>query len=326
MKVFDAAAVHAALPWSNLILSLAEAHRGPMPVSDVVVQGDPAGGSDQFITLPGWVPDGPVAVKMVGVFSGNERLSPPQPNVQGLVAMFDGKTGAPLLVADGAAMTARKTAGDSALGAAILARDDAETLLIVGAGALAPHFAQAHLAAVPSLRRVAIWNRTAPKADAVAAHLLSLGIDAAAVRDLDEAVASADVISCVTMSDQALVRGALLKPGAHLDLVGAYMSSLREADDAALLRGRIFVDTRQGMQNTGDLGQALASGLIGPNRIIADHFDLAQGRCAGRRSAEEITVFKNVGGAHLDVFTAIALSRSAYGRDHFPDATGHVGP
>ena len=310
MKVFDAAAVHAALPWPELIAALAEAHRGPMPVSDVVVQADPAGGGDQFITLPGWVPGGPIAVKMVGVFPANERLTPPQPNVQGLVAMFDGATGAPLLVADGAAMTARKTAGDSALGAHILARADVEVLLIVGAGALAPHFAAAHLAARPSLGRVLIWNRTLPKAEAVAEILRGQGIAARAVTDLDAAVAQADVISCVTMSDRVLVKGALIKPGSHLDLVGAYMTSLRETDETALTRGRIFVDTRRGMENTGDLGQALAAGVIGPDQVLADHFDLAQGRAQGRRSADEITVFKNVGGAHLDVFTAMALSRA----------------
>lgn len=311
MKVFDAAAVHAALPWPYLIDALAEAHRGAMPVSDVVVQDDPAGSGNRFITLPGWVPGGPVAVKMVGVFPGNETLSPPQPNVQGLVAMFDGSTGAPLLIADGAAMTARKTAGDSALGASLLAREDAEVLLIVGAGALAPHFAAAHMAARPSIRRVLIWNRTAPKAEAVTAALRRDGVDAQAVADIDAAVAQADVIACVTMSDRTLVKGALLKPGTHLDLVGAYMTSLRETDDTALLRGRIFVDTRRGMESTGDLGQALASGLIAPDAVAGDHFDLARGRVQGRRSADEITVFKNVGGAHLDVFTAIALNNAA---------------
>lgn len=311
MKVFDAAAVHAALPWPKLIAALAEAHRGPMPVSDVILQDDPAGGGNQFVTLPGWLPGGPVAVKMVGVFPGNERLVPPQPNVQGLVAMFDGATGAPLLVADGAAMTARKTAGDSALGASLLAREDAELLLVVGAGALAPHFAAAHLAARPSLKRVLIWNRTASKAEAVAAGLRADGIAAAAAADLDAAVAQADVVTCVTMADRALVKGALLKPGTHLDLVGAYRADLRETDEAALARGRIFVDTRRGMESTGDLGPALASGLLTPDRIVGDHFDLAQGRVKGRRSAEEITVFKNIGGAHLDVFTAIALSKAA---------------
>lgn len=310
MKVFDAAAVHAALPWTYLIEALAKAHREAMPVSDVVVQQDPAGSGNQFITLPGWVPNGPIAVKMVGVFPGNEKLTPPQPNVQGLVAMFDGTTGAPLLVADGAAMTARKTAGDSALGASLLARDDAQVLLVVGAGALAPHFAAAHMAARPSLKRVLIWNRSAPKAETVAAGLRGDGVDAQAVADLDAAVQSADVITCVTMSDRTLVKGALLKPGTHLDLVGAYMTSLRETDDEALQRARIYVDTRRNMENTGDLGSALASGLIAAEAIVGDHFDLAQGRVQGRQSADEITIFKNVGGAHLDVFTAIALNNT----------------
>jgi ornithine cyclodeaminase len=310
MKVFDAAAVHAALPWYYLIDALSQAHQGSMPMSDVVVQADPGGSGNQFITLPGWVPSGPIAVKMVGVFPGNEQLSPPQPNVQGLVAMFDGKTGAPVLVADGAAMTARKTAGDSALAASLLAREDAEVLLVVGAGALAPHFAAAHMAARPSLKRVLIWNRTAQKAETVAAELRGGQVDAQAVVDLDAAVASADVISCVTMSNRTLVKGALMKPGTHLDLVGAYMTSLCETDEDTFKRGRIFVDTRRNMENTGDLGSALASGLLKADDIAGDHFDLAQGRATGRRSADEITVFKNVGGAHLDVFTAIALSKA----------------
>ncbi|GGA67640.1 ornithine cyclodeaminase [Nitratireductor aestuarii] len=311
MKVFDAEAVHEALPWSYLIDALSHAHRGSMPLSDVVVQNDPNKTANQFITLPGWVAGGPIAVKMVGVFPGNEKLTPPQPNVQGLVALFDGSTGAPMLVADGAAMTARKTAGDSALAASLLARDDAEVLLVVGAGALAPHFARAHMAARPSLKRVLIWNRTLPKAENVAADLRAGGVNAEAVNDIDAAVAAADVITCVTMSDRTLVKGALLKPGTHLDLVGAYATSLRETDEEALKRARIFVDTRHGMENTGDLGPALRSGLITPDAIAGDHFDLAQGRARGRESGDEITIFKNVGGAHLDVFTAIALNNAA---------------
>jgi len=311
MKVFDAGAVHAALPWDYLIEALVRAHRGPMPLSDVIVQQDPNHSGNQFITLPGWAPGGPIAVKMVGVFPGNERLLPPQPNVQGLVALFDGKTGAPVLVADGAAMTARKTAGDSALAASFLAREDAETLLVVGAGALAPYVARAHMVARPSLVRVLIWNRTASKAEELAGDLRQDDIDATAVTDLDAAVAIADVITCVTMSDRTLVRGSLLRPGVHLDLVGAYAPNLRETDDEAFKRARIFVDTRQNMENTGDLGPALRSGLISPDTIVGDLFDLTQGRVKGRTSAEEITIFKNVGGAHLDVFTAIALNNVA---------------
>lgn len=310
MHVFDAAAVHAALPWPFLIEALRKAHFGPMPASDVVVQSDPAGGEAQFVTLPGWAPGGPVVVKMVGVFPHNAALQPPQPAVQGLVALFDGKTGGPLLAADGAAMTARKTAADSALGAAILAREDVEDLLIVGAGALAPHFVEAHMAARPSLRRVTIWNRTAARAEAVAATLREKGIDATVSDDLDRSVVGADVVSCVTMSDTALVKGALLRPGAHLDLVGAYLPHLREADDAALARGTIFVDSRNNMKGGGDLSQAVASGAITWESVKADLFELVQGKREGRTGRDQITVFKNNGGAHLDLFTASALSET----------------
>lgn len=310
MHVFDAPAVHAALPWPFLIEALRKAHLGPMPASDVVVQSDPRGGEAQFVTLPGWAPGGPIVVKMVGVFPQNAALQPPQPAVQGLVALFDGATGGPLLTADGAAMTARKTAADSALGAAILAREDVQDLLIVGAGALAPHFAEAHLAARPSLRRVAIWNRTAARAAAVAAQLREKGIDATVSEDLDGSVARADVVSCVTMSDKALVKGALLRPGAHLDLVGAYLPTLREADDTALARGTIFVDSRNNISGGGDLSQAVASGAITWDSVTADLFELVQGKREGRTSADQITVFKNNGGAHLDLFTASALSQT----------------
>ncbi|OLP54757.1 ornithine cyclodeaminase [Rhizobium rhizosphaerae] len=310
MHVFDADAVHAALPWPFLIEALRHAHLGKTPASDVVVQSDPAGGEAQFVTLPGWAPGGPIVVKMVGVFPQNAALEPPQPAVQGLVALFDGKTGGPLLIADGAAMTARKTAADSALGASILAREDVEELLIVGAGALAPHFVAAHLAARPSLRRVTIWNRTAARAHAVAAELRQQEIDAAVGEDLDAAVARADIVSCVTMSDKALVKGALLRPGTHLDLVGAYLPTLREADDTALARGTIFVDSRNNMKSSGDLSQAVASGSISWDAVKADLFELIQGKSEGRTGADQITVFKNNGGAHLDLFTASALSQT----------------
>ncbi len=309
MILLDATAVHAALPWTVLVEALRAAHSGALPVADVVVQSDPAGSRNQFVTLPGWLPGGLIAVKMVGVFPGNLDLDPPQPSVQGLVAAFDGQTGAPRLVADGAAMTARKTCADSALGADLLARADAETLLIVGAGALAPNMAAAMAAVRPGLRRIAIWNRTTARAETLAENLRAVGLPAEAVTDLDAEVSRADIISCVTMSDRPLVKGALLKPGAHLDLVGAYLPSMREADDKALARATLFTDAKSNMRGGGDLVQAVAAGVIGWNDVRADLFDLIQGHTTGRQTAEEITLFKNNGGAHLDVFTAAALLR-----------------
>lgn len=204
-------------------------------------------------------------------------------------------------------MTFRKTAADSALGASYLARDNADTLLVVGAGGLAPHMIEAHCTVRPSLRRVLVWNRTAERASALARDFRSKGLAVEAVEDLDRAVPQADIISCVTMSTAPLVRGALLKEGAHLDLVGAYREDMREADDEAIVRGVLFVDTRNGMEGAGDLRQPVDHGLRSWNDIRADLYDLATGRAPGRTDNGQITVFKNVGGGHLDLFTAAHL-------------------
>ena len=313
MRFYDAEAVHALLAYPELIEALRQAHRQAGPDAAHMVRDDPAGGDNRFVVLVGWQGGSVIAVKMVGVFPDNLALTPPQPSVQGLVAVFDAATGAPVLAADGAAMTFRKTAADSALGASLLARPDARVLLMVGAGGLAPHVLEAHRAARPSIDRVLVWNRTHHRAEALARAQAGRGFTIRAVSNLDEAVAEADVISCVTMSDAPLVRGALLKPGAHLDLVGAYLPTMREADDDAMARGSIFVDTRSGMEGAGDLAQPVQSGRIDWSNVRADLFDLCGGRHPGRTHADEITVFKNVGGGHLDLFTAQWL-RAVAGR------------
>jgi len=313
MRFYDADAVHALLDYPTLIAAFREAHRQHGPDAAHMVRDDPAGGDNKFVVLVGWQGGSVIAVKMVGVFPANLALTPPQPSVQGLVAVFDAATGAPVLAADGAAMTFRKTAADSALGASLLARPDARVLLVVGAGGLAPHVVAAHRAARPSIDRVLVWNRTHARAQALAQSHADRGYAISAVSDLDAAVAEADVISCVTMSDAPLVKGALLKPGAHLDLVGAYLPTMREADDDAMARGSIFVDTRSGMEGAGDLCQPVQRGRIAWSDVRADLYDLCAGRHPGRTSADEITVFKNVGGGHLDLFAAQCL-RAIAGR------------
>ncbi|TPW28946.1 ornithine cyclodeaminase [Pararhizobium mangrovi] len=306
-RIFTADAVHRALAFPFLIDHLAQAHLGAMPQVHVAVHADPGATGNQFVVLTAWLSAEMIAVKTVGVFPENRDLSPPQASVQGLVTAFDGKTGAPLMAADGEAMTFRKTAADSGLGSRLLAREDAETLLVVGAGGLAPYVAEAHMAARPGIANLLVWNRTPARAEALAARLARPGLSATPVSDLAQAVRRADIVSCVTMSDTPLVKGEWLKPGAHLDLVGAYRPDLREADDAAMARGTVFVDTRSGMENAGDLTQPVDNGTIGWNAVRADLFDLVRGRIAGRSGDEEITIFKNVGGGHLDLFTAQAL-------------------
>jgi ornithine cyclodeaminase/alanine dehydrogenase-like protein (mu-crystallin family) len=308
MKLIDANTVHELLDYPGLVAALHKAHQGPMPEAANLIRDEPGGGDNKFVALVGWQRDQGIAVKMVGVFPSNLALQPPQASVQGLVAVFDAMTGAPRLVADGAAMTFRKTAADSALGASLLARKDAKVLLVVGAGGLAPHMIAAHASVRQSIERVLIWNRTFVRAEALAGTFGKPGFSVEAVRDLDAAVAEADVISCVTMSTEPLVRGALLKPGAHLDLVGAYLPMMREADDEAIRRGSIFVDTRNGMEGAGDLRQPVDRGVITWEAVSADLFELCSERSAGRRSDTEITIFKNVGAGHLDLFTAQHLA------------------
>lgn len=307
MQLVTAEDVHRLLDYPFLIDALQDAHTGDHPFGDNIVADDPAGTGNQFVSLLGWSGGGAIAAKLVGVFPRNLSLDPPQASVQGIVAVFDAETGGPRLVTDGEAMTFRKTAADSGLGARFLARTDAETLLVVGAGGLAPHVIAAHCAARPSIRRVMIWNRTPERAETLAARTAHPGCTVEAVTDLDAAVPLADVISCVTMSRVPLVKGALMKPGAHLDLVGAHLPDMRECDDTCLTRGSVFVDTRNGMTSAGDLCQPVDAGVFTWDAVQADFYDLAQGRHPGRTSDTEITVCKNVGGGHLDLFAAQAL-------------------
>lgn len=313
MRYFDAGQVHRALDYPGLVEALRAAHRdGEMPQMHVNVLSDTGDDSNKFVSLVSWASGDVVAVKMVGVFPGNAGLAPPQPSVQGLVALFDGRTGAALATCDGAALTFRKTAADSALGVDILARRDAEVLLVVGAGGLAPHVVEAHTAVRPSIRKVMIWNRNLDKAQALASRLHGAGKPVSAVADLDAAVAEADIVSCVTMATEPLVKGKLLKDGAHVDLIGAYMPDMREADDDVARRaGMLFVDTRNNAEGSGDVAGPLASGALRREDIVADLFDLCKGRHAGRTSPEQITLYKNVGGGHLDMFAVRHLVAQA---------------
>lgn len=311
MQMIDAETVHRLLPYEELIPALKTMHEGEMPAGDGVYTDDPTGAGNMFVTLPGWLGGRLIVVKMVGVFPGNRDRDPPIGSVLGAVAAFDAETGAPVLVADGEAMTYRKTAAISGLGAALLAPSAPHELLIVGAGGLGPHVAMAHLAARPSIARVRIWNRTAPRAEALAAKLSAQGIPAEVAPDLDAAVAEADVISCVTMSRAPLVKGALIKAGAHLDLVGAYLPDMRETDDDAMRRGSVYTCCDRGRDEVGELTLPVAAGALRWRDIRGDAFGLVQGRDMGRTTDDEITVFKNIGGAHQDVFTAAILKQAA---------------
>jgi ornithine cyclodeaminase/alanine dehydrogenase-like protein (mu-crystallin family) len=260
-----------------------------------------------FILMPAWHDaDGFLGVKVVSVFPENSAKG--KPSVMGTYLLLAGDSGEPLATFDGVALTLGRTAAASALAASYLARKDARGLAMIGAGALAPRLIAAH-AAVRPIEKVVIWNRTPEKARALARALDRPGLSVGASEDIAGAVGEADVVSAATMSPEPLIRGEWLKPGAHVDLVGAYLPTMREADDAAVRRATVYVDTRAGaLQEAGDIVQPVAAGILSEGSI-ADLFDLAGGKAAGRRSPDEITLFKSVGNALEDLAAAVLVYR-----------------
>ena len=306
MRFVSAEEIRRVLSFPLLIDALEEAHRRPaIEVQDGFL-GDE--GAQYFVRHA--VDRGRyMASKLITSFPANLAAGA-LPAVQAVCVLFDGTDGRPLAVLDGTEITYWRTAADSALGARYLAPDAPETLLVVGAGKMSTWLVQAHRVARPSLRRVLVWNRTPGRAAAVAGALRAEGIAADATPDLDGALAEADMVSACTRSRTPLIQGALLRPGMHLDLVGGYTPLTREADDEAVRRSRVFVDRlHSALAGVGDILQPLESGALTREGILGELSDLASGRIAGRRSADEITLYKNAGGAHLDLMTCEVVFR-----------------
>ncbi len=295
MKLVDAATADRLLDFPSLIEALRDGHRGPITDSGRLLLNADA---DAFLAMAAWQRGSGFGVKLATVFPGNAARG--KPNIASVYVLFSDADGSVQAVIDATPLTVRKTAADSALAADYLARRDARTLLVVGAGAQAAWMVQAMRCVRPSIDRVLIWNRTPDRAVALARN-----IGAQAVTDLASAVAEADIISCVTASCDPVVQGAWLKPGAHLDLVGGYTPAMREADDAAVRRARVFVDTRWfTLKDAGDICQPLRDGVIAEADVLGDLFQLVRGEVPGRTSDSEITLFKNAGGGHLDLMAA----------------------
>lgn len=300
----SAATLNAKLDYPSLIAALKTAfaadwtipvrHHHPIPIP---------GEADQVLLLmPAWDPGKSVGVKMVTITPGNGARNIPA--VQGIYLLLDGATGIPKVLMEGTTLTVRRTASASALAASFCARKDASLHLMVGAGALARPLIEAHRAVRP-IEKTLLWARKAEQAEAKAAELRNIDIAVEVVRDLEAAARRADIISCATLSPEPLIRGAWLKPGAHLDLVGAYTPELRESDDEAVKRATLFCDTRGGaLKEGGDLVQPLKAGIIQESSVAAELAELCKGQHPGRTRDEEITLFKSVGTAVEDLAAA----------------------
>ena len=247
-----------------------------------------------------------IGIKMITMFPDNsQRLG--KPGIYGVYLLLSSDSGEPLALLDAPTLTVWRTAGASALASRYLSRPDTSSMVLLGAGALAEYMIRAH-ASVRPIKRVQIWNRTPANAEKVAAKFAGSGIDVTVVTDIEKAVREADLISTATISSTPVVKGAWLKPGAHLDCVGAFKPDMRETDDDCVRRARLWVDTRiGGMHEAGDVVMPLKAGVIQEKDILGDLYELARGQAPVRESADEITMFKSVGASIEDLAAAVAV-------------------
>lgn len=267
------------------------------------------GADATLLLMPAWTGPGAspsyLGTKLVSVFPTNGARA--LPAVYGTYVLADGETGRPLAVFDATRLTPWRTAAASAVAARHLARKDARRMVMVGAGTLAPFVIRAHMAARP-IESVALWNHRPERAEALARDLAAEGLPVTPVRDLEAAVGGADLVSCATLATEPLIRGEWLRPGTHVDCIGAFLPNMRETDDEVVRRASVFCDNRAGAtKEAGDLVAPLRAGVIAPADILADLDDLARGRHPGRTSEDEITFFKSVGTAVEDLAAAVLV-------------------
>ena len=279
----------ALLDWPGLIAALEAGHSLPRAeINDLFLYRGP----DVLLDRAAWIEGLGALVKVATVVPGNKARG--LPNVNGVVNLFNDQTGLLEALVDFHLVTKWKTAGDSLLSASKLARKDAKRFLLVGAGTVARSMQQAYAALWPDAQ-FTVWSRSRDTAEA-------MGLPVA--DDLQSAVQAADVICTATMASEPLIKGEWLRAGQHLDLIGAYNPRMREVDDAAMARARVFVDSRATtLHHIGELIEPLKSGALREADIQGDFYDIAQGSYA-RQSEDEITIAKNGGGAHLDLMTA----------------------
>jgi ornithine cyclodeaminase len=280
------------LDWIALTDAFALGHTRPKAeIDDTFLYRDP----DTLLSRAAWIDGMGIAVKSATIFPGNTDRG--KPNINGGVCLYSDTDGTLEAIIDFHLVTKWKTAGDSLLAARRLARPDSEHILLVGAGTVARSLHAAYSAAFPQAS-FTVWSRTPQSAQALADSLPDVSI----ADDLQDAVERADIIGTATMTTEPIIEGAWLQPGQHLDLIGAYRPDMREVDDDALARARLFVDSIDTtLGHIGELKIPLETGAIHRDDIVADYYDLA---AFTRRSDDEITICKNGGGAHLDLMTS----------------------
>ena len=304
MHVLEAQDLSQVLDYAALVDALDAAFRGDATVPPRHHHTVPvADGRDATLLLmPAWDANY-LGIKTATVMPENGALD--LPGVHANYQLLDRRTGAMLALFDGVELTARRTAAASALASRYLSRPEAARLLVVGTGTLAPHLICAH-ASQRALTDVQVWGRRPGRAASVADGVDLPGVAVEAVADLESAVVGADIISCATLSIDPLIHGDWMCPGQHLDLVGGFTPQMREADDTAIAKARVFVDTDDAVQTAGDICDPLIRGVITDADILGTLFTLARGEApAARPTGNEITFFKSAGTAIEDLAGAV---------------------
>lgn len=312
MKTFDAAATRQPLDPGRLVAALRTAFAAPANVPPrhvhAVGEGDEAG---TVLIMPAWT-DTLLGIKTINIWPHNNRRN--LPGLHATYALYDARSGVPLALMDGNELTAHRTAAAAALGASFLAREDASRLLVLGTGRVA-RLLPAAFAAVRPVRAVTVWNHRPDGAEALAAQWRAAGWQATAVPDLpgalERAVRAADIVSCATLATTPLVQGEWLGEGSHLDLIGSFTPAMKEADPACFAGSRVYVDTEEALQKSGDLLDAMAIGTFTPAALQGTLGQLCRGQRDGRRTPTERTVFKAVGTALEDLTAATMVWNAA---------------
>lgn len=302
MKVFDAQAVAAALPFHVLVPALREAfiQGAEVPLRHT----HPIGTAGTSLLMPAWREGGCYAVKVVNLFPGNAAQG--FSALHGVVLLFDARTGVPLAQLEGGELTARRTAAASALAADFLLPPGPVKLLVVGTGRVAQLLPAAY-AAVRPLAGVQVWGRRPEQAARLCERWAQEGLAATVCTDLHQGVQSAGAISCATLAATPLVHGEWLCPGQHLDLIGGFTPAMRECDGPALARASVYIDTPEALAKAGELLLAIDEGHFAAERLQGTLGQLCRGERPGRGAGEEITLFKSVGNALEDLAAAEAV-------------------
>lgn len=309
MRVITSEQTRQALSFETVIPTLREAFRlgAHVPARHVHTVAS-QGHEGTSLIMPAWNEQGYFGVKIINIFPQNTLQG--LPGLHATYTLYSAQTGVPLASVDGDVITAFRTAGAAALGAAYLARTDARVLLLVGSGRIASLVAQA-MRTVRPISQVLVWNVRPAGAVALAQALSQQGFEAKAVTDLQAAAAQADIISCATLSTEPLIHKDWLRSGTHLDLIGSFTPRMCETDVACFDATSVYVDTQEALLKSGDLLNAFSAGVLQTQDIRGTLHDLVSGVVQGRGNAQEITVFKAVGSALED----LALAAHVYDYD-----------